>query len=245
MWICPTCGSDNLSVTVTVRARLIQHPDNFETDIDGGDHEWDRDSLMCCNACNHADKASAFSSEDAHPIAREMKELGMAIQDTGGGCLAYVCDDGLASAWVTDADGSRLPCSKSEPMIFGVYLLIEGAQEPIYHVTGNWDAIAPHAYGFSMGFSGQNLTLADMARPEVAFSVALEAYKSAAAHWATCTGLCEYCIESTDIFESLSQHGLPCTDEAEALVESALDDYSFNVLAASVYKESCRNKEGA
>jgi hypothetical protein len=66
-WACPKCKSPDLKVDVTIRtrARLIQEPDgNFQTDEDGGDHEWDGDSTMECAVCGHEDVARAFKVPD-------------------------------------------------------------------------------------------------------------------------------------------------------------------------------------
>ena len=50
---CPKCeDDDHLYVTIKVDVRLMQdNDDNIQTDYEGGDHEWDGDSPMCCSAC--------------------------------------------------------------------------------------------------------------------------------------------------------------------------------------------------
>ena len=58
-WKCPQCGSEKLSVMVTVSADLTQSGDNFETDPNG-DHEWDGDSLMTCQECQYAAASRQF-----------------------------------------------------------------------------------------------------------------------------------------------------------------------------------------
>lgn len=40
-WKCPKCQSKNLAVEVKVMVKLYQSEDNFETEDDGGGHEWD------------------------------------------------------------------------------------------------------------------------------------------------------------------------------------------------------------
>jgi hypothetical protein len=61
---CAVCKkTTRLTVVVQVQARLIQEGDNFQTDIDGGDHEWDESSLMTC-ACGHTGKSMAFINRD-------------------------------------------------------------------------------------------------------------------------------------------------------------------------------------
>ena len=47
-WKCPKCGSKDLRVVVTTVAKLTQHDDNFETEVEG-DHEWSKSSWMVCN----------------------------------------------------------------------------------------------------------------------------------------------------------------------------------------------------
>jgi predicted RNA-binding Zn-ribbon protein involved in translation (DUF1610 family) len=64
-YVCPDCGeTDYLRVTVviTAEARLLQEPcdDNIQTDVDGGDHEWDDDSRMWCTSCGRDGKAKEF-----------------------------------------------------------------------------------------------------------------------------------------------------------------------------------------
>lgn len=237
MWICPKCGSDNLSVEVKVRARLIQYPENFETELEDGDHEWDGASTMTCNGCKHMSRVSDFDCADASPLSLSIKECGFGIQDTGGGCLAYVCDDGVASAWITDISGSRLPTTRVEPMIFGIYVLTREGQQEVFRIEGDWTVVGPHAWNFVDRFPGVTLTQADIDRKDVAFSVAYEAFKSARDRW-TDSPACEYLIESTDIFASLSMHGLPCTEENEAKIEEALIECHFNVLAAEAFAAS-------
>jgi hypothetical protein len=60
---CPRCGNtDRLDISVICWARLDQrNPDNLETDIDTSDQEWDGDSSIHCNACNHPGKVHQFA----------------------------------------------------------------------------------------------------------------------------------------------------------------------------------------
>jgi hypothetical protein len=62
MWKCPKCHSSQLSVRVSVSAILHQTPGNFETEVEGGDHEWDEDSSMCCmnGPCYYVGPAAFF-----------------------------------------------------------------------------------------------------------------------------------------------------------------------------------------
>ncbi len=72
MWKCPKCKGGDLDVSVEVWARLIQDEDgeNFSTDTDGsqngGDHEWDSNSVMQCrNAdCGYTAISGEFNTED-------------------------------------------------------------------------------------------------------------------------------------------------------------------------------------
>jgi len=62
MYVCPKCSSTELSVVVTVAARLTQSGDgNMETDAEG-DQEWDGNSLMTCALCGHAGDADTFDT---------------------------------------------------------------------------------------------------------------------------------------------------------------------------------------
>lgn len=66
MWQCPQCKSTDLEVAVIVTVRLIQRgpdADNFETEYEGGDHEWDGTSNMSCRDCTHTDAAMSFVVE--------------------------------------------------------------------------------------------------------------------------------------------------------------------------------------
>ena len=68
--MCPKCKGMDLKVDIVIhtRARLIQEADgNFQTDEDGGDHEWDDDGLMECCDCGHEDKVSVFRVPDDYP----------------------------------------------------------------------------------------------------------------------------------------------------------------------------------
>lgn len=62
MWICPDCKRrDCLTVTVQVTADLRQTDDvHFETEIEGGDHDWDGDSAMSCHSCGYIGSARQF-----------------------------------------------------------------------------------------------------------------------------------------------------------------------------------------
>ena len=76
-WACPKCKSPDLKVDVTIhtRARLIQEPDgNFQTDENGGDHEWDDDGLMECCDCGHEAKVSAFRVPDDYPAMLKLTQ---------------------------------------------------------------------------------------------------------------------------------------------------------------------------
>lgn len=85
-WKCPLCGStEHLVVAVTVSAHLRQGVnmfDNFETEV-GGDHEWDDDSPMWCEACgwsgaaldaDTADRLTAHEMEDHRLNAAQLEE---------------------------------------------------------------------------------------------------------------------------------------------------------------------------
>ncbi len=88
-WKCPNCGSDRLSVMVTVSADLIQNGENFETDA-AGDHEWDGDSLMTCKECSYCNASRQFdhgiSEEEALArIIRHLAKLGWTPVDLYNG----------------------------------------------------------------------------------------------------------------------------------------------------------------
>ena len=68
-WKCPKCGNeDNLRVVALVTLRLDQDDEydkgNFQTapsdDAGEGDHEWGRNSIMICRACEHIGLAGQF-----------------------------------------------------------------------------------------------------------------------------------------------------------------------------------------
>ena len=59
IWKCPKCGSQNLLVTVSVVAKLVQYTDNYETEADN-DHEWDGASSMTCVNCGHSGLSRDF-----------------------------------------------------------------------------------------------------------------------------------------------------------------------------------------
>ena len=65
-WRCPNCASRDLKVSVEMWARLIQEDDgeNFETEIEDGDHEWDSESAMVCLDCGHGGKVCEFTTDD-------------------------------------------------------------------------------------------------------------------------------------------------------------------------------------
>ena len=60
-WKCPECGSTDLHVVVEAMAKLTQGEDGeFETEIDGGSHDWDGGSSMVCKGCDFVDDAAGF-----------------------------------------------------------------------------------------------------------------------------------------------------------------------------------------
>jgi ribosomal protein S27AE len=63
-WKCPKCGSTRLAVEVKVWCDLTQSEENFETEIQGQDHEWDVESQMICGECSYQDIAAAFFEEN-------------------------------------------------------------------------------------------------------------------------------------------------------------------------------------
>lgn len=76
-WMCPKCKGMDLKVDIVIhtRARLIQEPDgNFQTDENGGDHEWDDDGLMECCDCGHEAKVSAFRVPDDYPAMLKLTQ---------------------------------------------------------------------------------------------------------------------------------------------------------------------------
>ena len=76
-WMCPKCKGMDLKVDIVIhtRARLIQEADgNFQTDEDGGDHEWDEDGLMECCDCGHEAKVSAFRVPDDYPAMLKLTQ---------------------------------------------------------------------------------------------------------------------------------------------------------------------------
>lgn len=87
-WKCPMphCGSTDLTVTINVEAKLIQAPDNFETEPEG-DHTWDGDSLMTCSTCHHCDSSRHFDADECDesaPPAASVDQSGLhyAVVDT-------------------------------------------------------------------------------------------------------------------------------------------------------------------
>lgn len=75
--MCPKCQGQDLKVDIVIhtRARLIQEPDgNFQTDENGGDHEWDDDGLMECCDCGHEAKVSAFRVPDDYPAMLKLTQ---------------------------------------------------------------------------------------------------------------------------------------------------------------------------
>ena len=76
-WMCPKCKGQDLKVDVVIhtRARLIQETGgNFQTDSDGGDHEWDNGSMMECCDCGHEAKVSAFRIPDDYPAMLKLTQ---------------------------------------------------------------------------------------------------------------------------------------------------------------------------
>jgi len=71
-YTCPKCGSINLTVGITVTAKLIQHhnSDEFQTETED-DHEWDDFNTMWCSACQHSAHAGDFVTQ----VLPEVKHL--------------------------------------------------------------------------------------------------------------------------------------------------------------------------
>lgn len=62
MYACPNCGSViDLQIAVRCMAKLHQDPaeDNFETEVIG-DHEFERNDFMRCNACEYDGEVRDF-----------------------------------------------------------------------------------------------------------------------------------------------------------------------------------------
>jgi hypothetical protein len=60
---CPECGgTDQLAVAVSAIAKVFQYPENetFETEIDGGGHEFERNNWMMCRACEYEGEVRDF-----------------------------------------------------------------------------------------------------------------------------------------------------------------------------------------
>lgn len=82
-WKCPKCGSTNLSVTIRASAKLHQDTDNFETEVDGADHEWSESSAMTCDDCRHHSVALDFEegrgTSRTHRLETELEQLADAV----------------------------------------------------------------------------------------------------------------------------------------------------------------------
>lgn len=62
---CPKCGNtEMLQVVVKVWADVIHTKEGLETDINDSDHEWDEQSPMRCQACDHVAVAKKFRGGD-------------------------------------------------------------------------------------------------------------------------------------------------------------------------------------
>lgn len=60
MYQCPKCKSKDLNVLCTITADLIQTEENFETEWEGGDMDFDSESPMSCKSCGFDGFAEEF-----------------------------------------------------------------------------------------------------------------------------------------------------------------------------------------
>lgn len=77
-YVCPSCKSIALHVTVSVSASLKQEENGeVSTDVDGGDHEWDGNSTMWCTECSKSGIAAEFQDDpeaEISPVFRVFPE---------------------------------------------------------------------------------------------------------------------------------------------------------------------------
>lgn len=70
---CPDCGSaERLDIEISVSARLVQDPDNLQTDLDEAaehDHHWDGDSEIVCRDCGRVGTVDEFDTEKEQDVA--------------------------------------------------------------------------------------------------------------------------------------------------------------------------------
>lgn len=67
-WACPKCGgNEQLKVQIEVFAHLTQSEDNFETEVDDSNHEWNGNSRMECGECDHGGLAGEFEVDPGLP----------------------------------------------------------------------------------------------------------------------------------------------------------------------------------
>lgn len=123
---CPKCGSRNLDVCISTWARLVEHDDHLETDLDEAmshDHEWDGDSAMLCRECSHSGKASDFKCYPMTPErAAALKPGDRIIWDDpdNGICSrpytikAVEFDESSGVLKITSTEGDCLECYLSE-----------------------------------------------------------------------------------------------------------------------------------
>lgn len=72
MYLCPKCKSKNIEIEVKVQVKLIQHgEDDFETDYEGGNHEWSGESIMTCMACATSATVDEFEVKEEDEDAGE------------------------------------------------------------------------------------------------------------------------------------------------------------------------------
>ena len=81
-WRCPKCGSIDLRVQALVTMKLTQEPDesSFSTEP-VGDHEWDSNSWMLCNDCEHRGMAHTFevTGQEGLVVTKDQADAATAV----------------------------------------------------------------------------------------------------------------------------------------------------------------------
>ncbi len=102
-YVCPQCFGDDMDVSIETWARVIQHEDGVQTDVNDsqfGDHEWDEKSNMQCRYCGHCDESGKFDANNKKRTACIVTVVDLTLDDgTVIGKHEWEIVETLAGVW--------------------------------------------------------------------------------------------------------------------------------------------------
>lgn len=183
-YLCPECGSDNLTVDAVATLDLVQDKEGNVQALDNTDHgypSWDSDSPMVCGACGHSAPALDFDIEERRkpatlPVTKPEPVEAVTTNTNGSLSIALAA---LDRGNISDAERRAIAiCDAADAMYAALSVIMKRSAGKLYdtdQVTGDtFDSIALAALAMADG--GEPIPIDDDAEK---LALAIERYTAA------------------------------------------------------------------